>query len=155
VPAPHNAGIDTDQPDDIDDARQDGNDSCPGPVALQQRDDPYTASRSHGIRRACAGAATAQSRCCEMLNTLPSGARTKNRRTPQGSVVSGCAISYPRRLASSNAASTSSTLIEATGFSGAVLSWVTSWRCAPVSGDVYRATHPMLNSSMLSPRKSA
>lgn len=35
------------------------------------------------------------------LITLPSGARTKNLRTPQGSSVSGWTISYPRRIASS------------------------------------------------------
>ena len=34
-----------------------------------------------------------QSRCSTMLRTLPSGARTKNRRTPQGSVVIGYTIS--------------------------------------------------------------
>lgn len=34
-----------------------------------------------------------QSRWFTMLRTLPSGARTKNRRTPHGSVVSGCTIS--------------------------------------------------------------
>lgn len=36
---------------------------------------------------------TFQSRWFTMLITLPSGARTKNRRTPQASVVSGCTIS--------------------------------------------------------------
>jgi hypothetical protein len=34
-----------------------------------------------------------QSRWFTMLITLPSGARTKNRRTPHGSVVIGCTIS--------------------------------------------------------------
>ena len=34
-----------------------------------------------------------QSRWFTMLSTLPSGARTKNRRTPHGSVVIGCTIS--------------------------------------------------------------
>ena len=34
-----------------------------------------------------------QSRWCAMLMTLPSGARTKNRRTPHGSVVIGLTIS--------------------------------------------------------------
>ena len=37
--------------------------------------------------------AFAQSRWLTMLMTLPSGARTKNRRTPHASVVSGCTIS--------------------------------------------------------------
>ena len=34
-----------------------------------------------------------QAWCCTMFSTLPSGARTKNRRTPQDSVPSGCTIS--------------------------------------------------------------
>lgn len=37
--------------------------------------------------------AAAQSGCAATLMTLPSGARTKNRRTPLGSVVIGCTIS--------------------------------------------------------------
>ncbi len=39
------------------------------------------------------GAPLFQSRWFTMLITLPSGARTKNRRTPHGSVVIGCTIS--------------------------------------------------------------
>ena len=35
----------------------------------------------------------AQSVWCTTLTTLPSGARTRNRCTPQGSTVSGCTIS--------------------------------------------------------------
>ena len=38
-------------------------------------------------------AVAVQSRWLTMLITLPSGARTKNRRTPHGSVVIGCTIS--------------------------------------------------------------
>src|SRR5664280_1120365 len=70
-----------------------------------------------------------------MLSTLPSGARTKKRRTPQGSSCSGWTISYPSRCASSYAASTSSTFTETTGSAGATASRVTIWRLAPDCGD--------------------
>ena len=43
---------------------------------------------------------SAHSRCCTRLTTLPAGSRTKKRRTPHSSSVSGWTISYPRRTAS-------------------------------------------------------
>lgn len=71
--------------------------------AVQILDQPRrTGGPKHpAVANACAGDVWVQSRCLTTLRTLPSGARTKNRRTPQGSVVIGYTISKPTRWASS------------------------------------------------------
>ena len=55
-----------------------------------------------------------------MFSTLPFGSRTKKRRTPQGSSVRGCTISWPRRCAAACTASTSSTSMETSGCTDAL-----------------------------------
>ena len=83
-------------------------------VSLQSRPDDGRTARVHqratqgqgqlrdeegGPRRLTCGsgeperAEWGQAWCCTMFSTLPSGARTKNRRTPHDSVPSGCTIS--------------------------------------------------------------
>lgn len=74
------------------------------------------------------------------LTTVPSGSRTKNRRTPHGSSVSGCTISAPAATAAAWAASTSSTSIDAAGTTGAVASCVIRLSCTAESPGCARVT---------------
>ena len=69
------------------------------------------------------------------LTTRPVGSRTKNRRTPQGSSVSGWITAKPRRSTSAWTASTSSTSIDTSGETGALASsdMTLSWTL-PLSG---------------------
>ncbi len=61
-------------------------------VALRVRHDRFPGTLAARPVRCLLSLGT-YSTCCTMFNTLPSGARTKKRRTPQDSELSGCTIS--------------------------------------------------------------